>query len=753
MLAVVDRDALHFNDVRGDGVASPTQYVTVRNDGRRSISFAAGALSITGANGADFVVTDARLPRTLSPGKSASFGVAMNARGSTQTTAPVTARLNIVVSNGETLDVALRGLSTPGTGGNNEPSLRRIFELYEIDVQPGDSDPNTTLLDDPASSPDEDFLPRFVKAGRGNIEVVPLAEFGPGGGNTSVRFGTYEPGKRDKRDELFRVPTSSAQRVAPRVVGPTTFDPGFRAFSVYLEVPAFGDGPDGDQEARIVTSEDLFNTFEPDASERRKVRVYPNKVDGEVVPNEYLVTFEEFTDPDQNDLVLLMRNVRYAGRGAEVGLDNPDDNFADPDRLTFSRILPEGENPDFGNEVHERATLRITNSGNRPLNVSGLSVTSGGANFRLLDAPATPFRIGSGSTRNVTVEFYATGRFPNDLKTGTITITSDDRDEPTKRVALAGLFQRFSEFVPGQPNVSVEPSLQEIVDAFGLRIATEYTGQSIDTNGERSAIGDEVLSSYWEAVDENAPVVVKQLAAYHDVDFDHEVAWFTRGQQWINPNPNPDTGKVDPRFDPDRQGPRNSIFFGQSVWGQSVLPRKTNGGLAEGSFETSDVFGFRVDAEFSDNTLNLRDPDRKDEDLHHFRFYPARSADGEFLADTWVMAMDYTSINFDYNDNVFLIRNVKPAGRPASVRGVQALPTRSGADLAWVAVEGAVGYQVFRSTSVDKRFTRISGDDLVTGTSFADTGAPDRRTWYYRVVAVDADGEASSPGNAFVVKA
>ena len=46
---------------------------------------------------------------------------------------------------------------------------------------------------------------------------------------------------------------------------------------------------------------------------------------------------------------------------------------------------------------------------------------------------------------------------------------------------------------------------------------------------------------------------------------------------------------------------------------------------------------------------------------HHIRFFPARDRSGNVIADTYLMGLDYQGINYDYQDVVYLISNVKPA--------------------------------------------------------------------------------------------
>jgi hypothetical protein len=42
------------------------------------------------------------------------------------------------------------------------------------------------------------------------------------------------------------------------------------------------------------------------------------------------------------------------------------------------------------------------------------------------------------------------------------------------------------------------------------------------------------------------------------------------------------------------------------------------------------------------------------------RFWAARDRAGARIADSWIVSMDYSGINYDYNDNVYLLSNMKP---------------------------------------------------------------------------------------------
>ena len=93
---------------------------------------------------------------------------------------------------------------------------------------------------------------------------------------------------------------------------------------------------------------------------RRKIRFYPLKnSDGTTVPNAYVFAFEEYTlSYDQNDIVGIIRNVKAAPSGPELGLDNAD-TLPFYNRLVFNRI----ENLDPGAEGYPIARQRIDKAG------------------------------------------------------------------------------------------------------------------------------------------------------------------------------------------------------------------------------------------------------------------------------------------------------------------------------------------------------------------------------------------------------
>jgi hypothetical protein len=77
------------------------------------------------------------------------------------------------------------------------------------------------------------------------------------------------------------------------------------------------------------------------------------------------------------------------------------------------------------------------------------------------------------------------------------------------------------------------------------------------------------------------------------------------------------------------------------------------------------TFGFAVNAgEFSDpeltKTCGASTKEPCGDSGHHLRFWPLKDATGAVVANTYLLGMDSNNVNFDYNDDVYLITNIAP---------------------------------------------------------------------------------------------
>ena len=711
---------------------------TVTNTGTSTIALGSDAISFSGTDAAQFAIVGGSLPRNIGIGKRATFNVVLKPTANASVTRVLTATLNIKQSGatGAFASLAVRGLATTGEGSDKEPSLARILELFQYQTNVGDSTPDTTSLDIPqGATTDQLTAPRFVKAANGNVTITPLAQFANRTTTIAGRIGTYEPGTPDTRKILFDLSGADAQTVNPAGNGSTSFDPGTRQFSLWAEFPTFVE----DQQVRAVFQEEALNTFDPNAANRNKVRVYPLKEKGVTVPNAYIVTFEESSQQnDQNDQVFIIRNVAVSKSQPELGLIALDGQ-PDSNRLAFNRI--ENEDVGFDNAVHNFSTIRIVNSGNRDLIISSISIEETTQNvFQITSGPTTPVSLNRNSTLDVTVRFNSQS---GDIKKGLLRLVTNDRDEPVKDIVLSGFWQSDPEL--NSQSLTQEPSLQELFDTLGFRTQSLSAGQEMDGDGKTEAVGDEVLADAWMAADPSKPVFVRELAGFHAQGSSDEVGWYAIGSPYYGSTDSRNPG-------PALNGSRNALFANNKADAQSLFPRRFNSvAFARAEFMPGTTpIGFRVAGEFSQDSLN-RVPEG-DLGGHHFRFYPARDENNNFIPDAWLVSMDFSSINFDYNDHLLYIQNLKPANATAAVTGLFGVAAPEGNRFDWADTPDATGYAVFRANKSGGPYVRIT-EELLADSSFTDTKAPAGSTRYYRFYAVSSAGKFSTPANQGVTRA
>lgn len=337
------------------------------------------------------------------------------------------------------------------------------------------------------------------------------------------------------------------------------------------------------------------------------------------------------------------------------------------DRLVFNRI----GNPNWTNKdgtpvvlmMHDTNTVRVKNTGTQAVTIQSANFSKGA--WKLENA-SLPINVPAGGQTELTVRFVGDsaqqndgqcrigtigddkGKIVNCYFEGTLTLNTDNPSNSRKVVQLAGVWQSRPE------SDEREPSLQEIVNLFGYKTVLLKSGESLNDGykGTVKTVGDEVLMPYLLRVDASKPVVIRQIAAFHGAPQNETVKWFDQGN----------SGNLRQIIDHDR------------LDAQTVLPRTYQfKGPAQASFNPTGAFGFKVDFEWSDPVLNRRDADnppagidrsnckRQNAEGHNVRFWPLKNRDGTVEANTYLMAMDAFCINYDYNDNVYVVSNVKPA--------------------------------------------------------------------------------------------
>ena len=348
------------------------------------------------------------------------------------------------------------------------------------------------------------------------------------------------------------------------------------------------------------------------------------------------VWWEAVTDQAQVLRAAEVVAAQCAGNG-NIEVENLESrNIPYNDRMVFSKIQnPQTNFPTNYNWSRSTGILRVRNTGVGPLKIDSLDFVGTWA----LSSPLTlPTTIPAGSFLDVGIRFTAnTGPGSpggGQVYNGTLTINSNDANEPAKVIELSGWWQLENE----KDN---EPDMQEIMGIFGYDVKTTYAGQNLNNAGRPEAMGEEVLSAYWTKADPSKGVRIVQLAALHQCCQDFKasgIAWYEKGKNQT----------------------KLGEYTHEPAGGQSLLPRNYSGSrlFDETATITPTIFQFNVGGSaWGDDSLN---PPKNGLIQHYLRSWPARDRDGLIIPNTYIFSMDFVGINYDYNDNVYIISNIRP---------------------------------------------------------------------------------------------
>jgi hypothetical protein len=740
----VSSSLMVFNAVQ-NSAASQTETLTLTNTGDATLTLGSGAISILNDPNSQSqeasrftLVNSASVPSTLAPGASAVLQLNYKALAVETDTALLDISTNDPVNPVQVVN--LHGIGTKGLGGSNQPSLATILRAYDIPTIVGEGPNDANAATDsiypnpPDPSSQEVVLQRLVKAGAGPVTINVLASF-TASGTHPYTLGTYTPGQPTTLSQLFTTPTAEYQSTYVQPQGATSFDPGTQQFGFYFVSNVQVTG-------RIGYSEDALNTW--DTTNPRKIRFFPmENADGSVVPNTYIMTSTEWNAPigyDFTNIVAVVSNVKAANgapTGPVLGLQNLN---AEPgsNTMVFSRII--SPNTSLGDVEHSVGKLQVNNTGNQPLIISSYSISS---NWSLVSAPKFPVTVAAGASLDLSISFNASSQltapynetnsplYPTGgaLYSGTLTLNDNDPNTPTATVPLRGWNQYHSEN-------SNEPSLQTITNLlfnWGTNINSTPIPELTESSAQGATptyYGEEVVSAYWQAADPSLAVNVQQIAAYHTEGNTTVTAWYLQGNS----------------------GTVNKLYNTAYDDGQTLFPYAYNTSTpAAASFNSTGTFGFKVDGEFSDDNLNTL----KTGGGHHFRFYPLRDSTGKLVPNAYLMTMDYSNSpqNFDFQDNAYIVTNIKPAtlttgiaapqttAAPATPPELFGTSTTGVNSLQWGPITGdnnLAGYKVYRATALAGPYTLLASVSTTT-LAYTDTTAAATGLSYYKVTAFDAN--------------
>lgn len=312
------------------------------------------------------------------------------------------------------------------------------------------------------------------------------------------------------------------------------------------------------------------------------------------------------------------------------------DKFPANDLLVFSRIqTPWSRDKKTYNANHDTVTVRIHNKGISPLIISKLLLSNSTAwaieklNGKTYSSSALPINISSGTYADIKIKFKALDQASRvKVLHATLTISSNDDAFPAKVVSLNGIWQKSGEGTH-------EPWAQEILEAFNLKTSTGFGYNDVDNGDPKKPKGDEIFPAYFVRADTSMPVVVRQMNAYHGCCNEADkIQWFTKGSSVLT-----------------------TITTHIAVDAQTVLPHESSGAGAGEMISPPGAFGFNVG--MGNTTDASKNPGKK----IGVKVLKAIDSNGYIIPNSYILANDYlgsASTNYDYNDNMYFVSNLKP---------------------------------------------------------------------------------------------
>ncbi|WP_159449261.1 PA14 domain-containing protein [Demequina sp. NBRC 110051] len=449
-------------------------------------------------------------------------------------------------------------------------------------------------------------------------------------------------------------------------------------------------------------------------------------------PGEYEVVFEVTDSEDRVSTRTITFTVLDIGGMLELtNTQIPHQPNGEPipglydDVLTMHRMnsgtTSTGETPTLLYRTYDSATVEVENTGAKDLRITALTLGGGQAGqFQLVDAPTLPLILEPGESQDLTVQFIGSGGAKG-IRSATLTVASSSVGAAQTPIELRAGYM-------AQPEGGSELSLGQIVDLFksDTFVGAEDLGLGNGSENHGSPLnGEEVRSTLWKRLDSSKPVQAVQLASFHG------------------------------------QGGTETLRIGSSsvsmtgLDAQSLFPKTGAGNPVTLTINNpAATFDMAVAGQSTNRT-----------DYMAVKTWPFKDVDGDVVPGSWWVGHDYVGsvsqcgvgpTNCDFQDNVYLVTNVLPVTPDATAPAAPAAPTgeadSSGVDLTWAPSTDAdlMGYRVERSAFVSGPWTAASGTAIVTGNSFRDTGAPSAAATFYRIVALDATGNAT-PGAATAI--
>ncbi|NJK82442.1 MAG: hypothetical protein HC912_00085 [Saprospiraceae bacterium] len=307
-----------------------------------------------------------------------------------------------------------------------------------------------------------------------------------------------------------------------------------------------------------------------------------------------------------------------------VNLNNLDPQI----EITPSELVFDGLK---GNTIGPKS-VTVQNIGGDALTITGVNIS--GTNADKFTTIATPITLGIGESTIVQSNFVPNGTLG--YLNASLDFVSNDLANPTKTVGLYGLSKNGLEG-------NNEPTLHNVVQTLGYGINVGWTSPlAIGTSP--LPLGDEVLEPLFQKAG-IGEVTILPVARYSPV---HKIFFGYYENQGGTPL-RTEVGELQPGNinEPDPQH-------------QTLFPNLLNGAT---SFEIDNrVFGIYVLGlasrfTYTEDALNTV----PNYPAHAVRIYPMKDRQGNPIPNSYLICFE-DATNGDYQDYVFVLSNVKPAG-------------------------------------------------------------------------------------------
>lgn len=281
-------------------------------------------------------------------------------------------------------------------------------------------------------------------------------------------------------------------------------------------------------------------------------------------------------------------------------------------------------------QTSQTGTLSLKNTGNAAMT---LALSSSNPDF-VLPGGETSLALAAGQSYALRVRYAPKSTLNKGVYRATLKITANGANAT---FPLRGAYNPFPE---GVNELFLGPLVNK---AFGYQtnLGSNARGGLTSAAPDSALAGEEVRAAYWQAADSSKPVSALQLAAFHGCC--KQKVTFALIPQGSN-------------------APAAQMTHG-AAYGQTILPKADGSRLTTLSKVQRRSFEVRIAQYSSDPSKGIGNGNLG------VRFWPLRDKSGKLIAHSYLVAQDNVAkgcgttatANCDFNDGIYLLKNVKPA--------------------------------------------------------------------------------------------